>query len=70
MRRGTLPLLLFIIVLALGAAYVVAWPTKGINGKLPNPWSITEGLDLKGGIQVLLLPAAEQHPTNDEMQGV
>ncbi|MBA2396541.1 MAG: protein translocase subunit SecD [Ktedonobacteraceae bacterium] len=71
MRRGTLPLLLFIIVLALGAAYVVAWPTKGINGKLPNPWSITEGLDLKGGIQVLLLPTnPKQQPTNDEMQGV
>jgi preprotein translocase subunit SecD len=69
MRRGTLPLLFFIIVLALGAAYVVFWPTKGIDGKLPNPWSITEGLDLKGGIQVLLLPAAGQHPTDADMQG-
>ena len=35
MRRGTLPLLLFIVVLALGAAYVVFWPKKGIDGKLP-----------------------------------
>src|SRR5450432_3908191 len=71
MRRGTLPLLLLIIVLAVGAAYVVFWPTQGINGKLPNPWSITEGLDLKGGIQVLLLPSnPKQQPTSDEMQGV
>ncbi len=35
MRRGTLPLLLFIIVLALGAAYVVFWPTKGKMASLP-----------------------------------
>jgi preprotein translocase subunit SecD len=70
MRRGTLPLLLFIIVLALGAAYAIFWPTQGISGKLPNPLTITEGLDLKGGIQVLLLPSNGAHPTNDEMQGV
>ncbi len=70
MRRGTLPLLLFIIVLAAGAAYTVFWPNAGIGGKAPNPWTITEGLDLKGGIQVLLLPPAGQHPTDAEMQGV
>ncbi len=70
MRRGTLPLLLFIVVLALGAAYAVFWPTKGIDGKLPNPLTITEGLDLKGGIQVLLLPKAGQNPTDADMQGV
>jgi len=70
MRRGTLPLLLFIIVLALGAAYAIFWPTQGIDGKLPNPLTITEGLDLKGGIQVLLLPSNGAHPTDDEMQGV
>jgi preprotein translocase subunit SecD len=70
MRRGTLPLLLFIIALALGAAYVVFWPAKGIDGKLPNPLTITEGLDLKGGIQVLLLPTnSKQHYTDAEMQG-
>ena len=70
MRRGTLPLLLFIIVLALGAAYAIFWPTQGIDGKLPNPLTITEGLDLRGGIQVLLLPSNGAHPTSDEMQGV
>jgi len=70
MRRGTLPLLLFIIVLALGAAYAIFWPTQGIGGKLPNPLTITEGLDLKGGIQVLLLPSNGAHPSSDEMQGV
>ncbi len=71
MRRGTLPLLLFIVVLALGAAYVIFWPTKGIDGKLPNPWTITEGLDLKGGIQVLLLPTnPKQQPSDSDMQGV
>src|SRR5450631_1660147 len=70
MRRGTLPLLLFIIVLAVGAAYVNFWPTAGINGKLPNRWTITEGLDLQGGIQVLLLPNKGQQPSDSDMQGV
>ncbi len=39
MRRGTLPLLLFIIVLAVGAAYVVFWPTY--RGK----WKLAQSLE-------------------------
>ncbi len=44
MRRGTLPFLLLIIVIGLGAAYVVFWPNAGSNGKpylgIPNPFTI------------------------------
>jgi preprotein translocase subunit SecD len=61
MRRGTLTLLFFIVLLAAGAGYVV-WPTNpglhipflGIN----NPLTFREGLDLQGGVRVLLVPDA------------
>jgi len=61
MRRGTLTLLFLIILLGLGAAYVAFWPNPdpktgqawhGIN----NPFAVTLGLDLQGGIRVLLVP--------------
>ncbi|QBD78909.1 protein translocase subunit SecD [Ktedonosporobacter rubrisoli] len=65
MRRGTLTLLFFIILLALGASYVVFWPNN-TNGKpwngISNPFTIKEGLDLQGGIQVVLVPADGQDP--------
>jgi preprotein translocase subunit SecD len=74
MRRGTLPLLLFIIVLALGAAYVIFWPNSGSDGKafhgINNPFTIKQGLDLQGGIRVLLQPSDNEHPTDAQMQGV
>lgn len=59
MRRGTLSLLLFIILLAAGASYVV-WPNNpGLN--IPflgysNPLKYHLGLDLQGGISVQLAP--------------
>jgi preprotein translocase subunit SecD len=72
MRRGTLLLLLFIILLAVGASYVDFWPSKGPNGKplygIPQYFSIQEGLDLQGGVQVLLVPSPGQPtPTQEEM---
>ncbi|HEY0757319.1 MAG TPA: protein translocase subunit SecD [Ktedonobacteraceae bacterium] len=57
MRRGTLLLLLLIILMGVGAGYAV-WPTNpgihilGIN----NPLTFHQGLDLQGGISVQLEP--------------
>jgi preprotein translocase subunit SecD len=69
MRRGTLTLLFFIILLAIGASYVVFWPNPGKDGKpyygINNPFTIKQGLDLQGGVRVLLIPAAGQ-PTPSE----
>jgi preprotein translocase subunit SecD len=72
MRRGTLTLLFFIILLAVGASYVDFWPNTGPHGKplygISNPFTVREGLDLQGGIQVLLIPKPGQPtPTPDEM---
>lgn len=70
MRRGTLTLLFFIILLGLGAAYVAFWPNPdsktgqawhGIN----NPFTITQGLDLQGGIRVLLVPDPNKKYSSD-----
>lgn len=75
MRRGTLPLLLLILVLAACAAYI-DWPNNpgihflGIN----TPLQVKEGLDLQGGIRALLIPDPAQHydakTLNDEMPAV
>ncbi|MGZ3627087.1 MAG: hypothetical protein ACXVDN_05385, partial [Ktedonobacteraceae bacterium] len=59
MRRGTLALLLFIILLGACAIYIV-WPnTPGINIPafgISNPLKIKLGLDLQGGVSALLVP--------------
>lgn len=73
MRRGTLTLLLFIVLLAVGASYVVFWPNAAKDGKpfygITNPFTIKEGLDLQGGIRVLMVPAAGQPiPSSDVME--
>jgi preprotein translocase subunit SecD len=72
MRRGTLILLFFIILLGLGASYVVFWPNSGPGGKpwhgIPNPFTIKEGLDLQGGVLVLLAPDPSKHYTNQQVQ--
>lgn len=60
MRRGTLTLLLFIVLLALGAGFVDFWPNTSWHG-ISNPFSIHEGLDLQGGVSVLLAPDPSQH---------
>ena len=64
MRRGTLTLLLFIVLLAAGAAYV-DWPNNpglhiGFLG-YDNTLKVKEGLDLQGGVRVLLKPINSQH---------
>ncbi|HLX40248.1 MAG TPA: hypothetical protein VKR42_06925, partial [Ktedonobacteraceae bacterium] len=60
MRRGTLTLLLFIVLLALGAGFVDFWPNTAWHG-ISNPWSIHEGLDLQGGVSVLLAPDPKKY---------
>lgn len=68
MRRGTLTLLLFIVLLAVGAAFVDFWPnpTNGVPWhNLNNPFTIRQGLDLQGGISVLLQPDPNQHYSQD-----
>jgi preprotein translocase subunit SecD len=55
MRRSTLLLLLLILLLAAGAAYVDAPNNGGIHiGGYNNDLTVREGLDLRGGVQVLL----------------
>ncbi len=72
MRRGTLTLLFFIMLLAVGAAYVVFWPAtdaktgQGYRG-IPNPFAYRQGLDLQGGVRVLLVPSNGQNPTIDQI---
>src|SRR6266699_644760 len=70
MRRGTLFLLLIIVLMAVGAAFVDFWPNSttgktwhGIN----NPYSIKLGLDLQGGVSVLLVPDPAKHYTKAEV---
>ncbi len=71
MRRGTLTLLFFIILLGLGASYVVFWPNSSAGQKPPlgitNPFTIKEGLDLQGGVEVLLAPDTSKHYTASEV---
>ena len=71
MRRGTLVLLLFIVLLGLGAAYVNFWPNPDSQGHpwhgLNNPFTIQQGLDLQGGVSVLLVPDPAQHYTQAEI---
>jgi preprotein translocase subunit SecD len=69
MRRGTITLLLFIILLAAGASFTVFWPNTSWHG-ITNPFTFSEGLDLQGGISVLLEPKPGQNvpDTQDSIQ--
>src|SRR5437764_3632741 len=71
MRRGTLLLLLFIVLLAAGAAFVDFWPNPDSKGVpwhgVNNPFTIKQGLDLQGGVSVLLVPDPAQHYTQQEI---
>jgi preprotein translocase subunit SecD len=62
MRRGTLTVLLFIILLAAAAVYVDLPNTPGIHILgIDNALTIKQGLDLQGGISVLLKPDPSLH---------
>ncbi|HTI14538.1 MAG TPA: protein translocase subunit SecD [Dictyobacter sp.] len=58
MRRGTLILLLFIILLAVGASYVDFWPNGKPHYGITNPFTVSQGLDLEGGTTIMLEPTA------------
>src|SRR5579872_2716644 len=66
MRRGTLLFFLLIVLLALGAAFVVFWPNTSWHG-ITNPFTVEEGLDLQGGVSFLLVPEKSQHYTSQEI---
>ncbi len=75
MRRGTLTLLLFIILLAASAVYIDLPKTPGLHFLgIDNPLNIKLGLDLQGGVRALLVPDPSQHydqkTLNDEMPAV
>lgn len=67
MRRGTLTLLMFIILLAAVALFVNFWPNSPLYG-ITSPFTINQGLDLKGGVRVLLVPDPNQHYTSQQTQ--
>jgi len=62
MRRGTLTLLLFIILLAAAAVYIDLPNTPGIHILgIDNSLQPKLGLDLQGGVSALLVPDPNQH---------
>src|SRR2546428_13652981 len=71
MRRGTLLLLLFIVLLAAGAAFVDFWPNPDSKGApwhgVNNPFPVQQGLDLQGGVSILLAPDPSQHYRRQEI---
>lgn len=68
MRRGTLSLLLFIIILVAAAGYVV-WPNNpGLNIPflgISNPLTVHLGLDLQGGLSMQLAPTGYDPKMSD-----
>ncbi|HEV2583729.1 MAG TPA: protein translocase subunit SecD [Ktedonobacteraceae bacterium] len=75
MRRGTLTLLLFIVLLGAAAVYIDLPNTPGIHILgINNPLNVKLGLDLQGGVSVLLVPDPNQHydsnTLNQEMPAV
>ena len=75
MRKGTLTLLLFIVLLAASAAYI-DWPTNPHwslgSLTIPQP-AVKQGLDLQGGVRVLLVPVPgkyTQAQIASEIEGV
>ncbi len=71
MRRGTLSLLFIIVLMAAAAGYVV-WPNNpGLNIPflgINNPLKINLGLDLQGGLRVLLKPTDYGNISSSELQ--
>jgi preprotein translocase subunit SecD len=72
MQRKTLTMLLFILLLAGCAAYI-NWPNNpglhiGWLG-IHHPLQVKQGLDLQGGIRVLLEPDPAQHYSRETLTG-
>ncbi len=68
MRRGTLTVLLFIILLAAAAVYIDLPNTPGIHILgINNPLQVKLGLDLQGGVSALLVPDPSQHYDNQTL---
>jgi len=68
MRRGTLTVLLFIILLGAAAVYVDLPNTPGIHILgINNPLQVKLGLDLQGGVSALLVPDPSQHYDNQTL---
>src|SRR5438067_12131501 len=68
MRRGTPTLLLIIIALAACAVYIDLPNTPGIHLLgIDNSLQARTGLDLQGGVRVLLVPDPAQHYTQDTL---
>src|SRR5437588_3632009 len=68
MHRRTLTVLLFILVLTACAAYI-DWPSNpglhiGWLG-IHHPLQVRQGLDLQGGVRVLLVPDPAQNYSTD-----
>src|SRR5258708_8790704 len=62
MRRGTLTVLLFIILLAAAAVYIDLPNTPGIHILgINNPLQVKLGLDLQGGVSPLPVPTPSHH---------
>jgi preprotein translocase subunit SecD len=69
MRRGNLSILIFIILLAVGVAYIDLPNTPGIHILgINNPLQWKLGLDLQGGVSALLTPDPSQHYNNQTLQ--
>src|SRR5258708_12723981 len=68
MRRGTLTVLLFIILLAAAAVYIDLPNTPGIHILgINNPLQVKLGLDLQGAVSALLVPDPSQHYNNQTL---
>lgn len=70
MQRKTLQMLLFILVLAGCAAYI-DWPNNpGLHINwlgIHHPLEVRQGLDLQGGVRILLEPDPAQHYRTDTL---
>jgi preprotein translocase subunit SecD len=56
----------------MGASFVVFWPNASQQGGKPlyginNPFQVTLGLDLQGGVRALLIPNETKQPSDENM---
>ncbi len=71
MQRRTLTLFLFILVLTACAAYII-WPhNPGLHIDwlgIHHPLQVKQGLDLQGGVRVLLVPDPAQNYSTETLK--